>query len=58
LIDTTVPICGTVAQRPHGEISNDGPKNLTDSVEYIASRVWADEHGRNRAGVIVLQELP
>ena len=56
LIDTTVPICGTAAQRPHGEISNDGPKNLTDSVEYIASRVWADEHGRNRAGVIVLQE--
>jgi L-asparaginase len=56
LIDTTVPICGTAAQRPHGEMSNDGPKNLTDSVEYIASRVWADEHGRNRAGVIVLQE--
>lgn len=56
LIDTTVPICGTAAQRPHGEMSNDGPKNLTDSVEYIASRVWADERGRNRAGVIVLQE--
>ena len=56
LLDTTVPICGNSAQRPHGEISNDGPKNLTDSVEYIASRVWADENGRNRAGVIVLQE--
>jgi len=56
LLDTTIPICGNSAQRPHGEISNDGPKNLTDSVAYIASRVWADEHGRNRAGVIVLQE--
>jgi L-asparaginase len=56
LMDTTVPICGNSAQRPHGEISNDGPKNLTDSVEYITSRVWADEQGRNRAGVIVLQE--
>jgi L-asparaginase len=56
LMDTTVPICGNSAQRPHGEISNDGPKNLTDSVEYIASRVWADDQGRNRAGVIVLQE--
>lgn len=56
LLDTTVPICGNSAQRPHGEISNDGPKNLTDSVEYIASRVWADDQGRNRAGVIVLQE--
>ena len=56
LIDTTLPICGNSAQRPQGEISNDGPKNITDSVEYIASRVWADEQGRNRAGVIVLQE--
>jgi len=56
LIDATIPICGNSAQRTHGEISNDGPKNLTDSVEYIASRVWADEQGRNRAGVIVLQE--
>ncbi len=56
LMDTTIPICGNSAQRPHGEISNDGAKNLTDSVEYIASRVWADAQGRNRAGVIVLQE--
>src|SRR3984885_9327648 len=56
LIDTTIPICANAAQRPQGEISNDGPKNITDSVEYIASRVWADEQGRNRAGVIVLQE--
>ena len=56
LIDTTIPICGNAAQRPQGEISNDGPKNITDLVEYIASRVWADEQGRNRAGVIVLQE--
>jgi L-asparaginase len=56
LIDTTIPICGNAAQRPQGEISHDGPKNITDSIEYIASRVWADEQGRNRAGVIVLQE--
>jgi hypothetical protein len=56
VIDTTIPICGNAAQRPQGEISHDGPKNITDSVEYIVSRVWADEQGRNRAGVIVLQE--
>jgi L-asparaginase len=56
LIDTTLPICGNSAQRPQGEISHDGPKNIVDSVTYIASRVWADEAGRNRAGVIVLQE--
>jgi L-asparaginase len=56
LIDTTLPICGNAAQRPHGQISNDGPKNIVDSVEFIASRVWADDAGRNRCGVIVLQE--
>jgi L-asparaginase len=56
LIDTTVPICGNSAQRPQNEMSNDGPKNIVDSATYIASRVWADEAGRNRAGVIVLQE--
>ena len=56
LIDTTLPICGNAAQRPHGMISNDGPKNIVDSVEYIASRVWADEQGRNRAGAVLIQE--
>jgi L-asparaginase len=56
LIDTTKPISCNGAQRPQGEISNDGPKNIVDSVEYIASRIWADDQGRNRAGVIVLQE--
>ena len=56
LIDTTVPICGNAAQRPHGLISNDGPKNIVDSVDYIASRVWADEQGRNQAGAVLIQE--
>ena len=45
LIDATVPICGNAAQRPHGMISNDGPKNIVDSVEYIASRIWQDDAG-------------
>jgi L-asparaginase len=56
LIDTTVPICGNAAQRPHGLISNDGPKNIVDSVDFIASRVWADEQGRNQAGAVLIQE--
>src|SRR5215470_8193504 len=56
LIDTTHPICGSAAQRPHGMISNDGPKNIVDSVDYIASRVWADEQGRNMAGAVLIQE--
>jgi len=51
-----VPICGNAAQRPHGMISNDGPKNIADSVDYISSRVWADERGRNQAGAVLIQE--
>ncbi|HKT17708.1 MAG TPA: asparaginase domain-containing protein [Stellaceae bacterium] len=56
LIDTTLPICGNAAQRPQGQSSNDGPQNIVDSITYIDSRIWADAEGRNRAGVIVLQE--
>jgi hypothetical protein len=56
LIDSTLPICGNAAQRPQGQASNDGPKNIIDSVDYITSRVWADEQGRNRAGAVVIQE--
>jgi hypothetical protein len=56
LVDTTLPICGTAAQRAHGEISNDGPKNLVDAVAFIASRAWADEAGNNRLGAVLIQE--
>jgi L-asparaginase len=56
LIDSSLPIVGTAAQRPHGMVSNDGPKNLVDCVEYIASRIWAGGDGRNRAGVLLLDE--
>jgi hypothetical protein len=37
-------------------MSNDGPHNIVDSLIYIGSKIWADEHGRNRAGVVVIQE--
>jgi L-asparaginase len=56
LIDTTLPICGNAAQRPQGQLSNDGPQNIVDSVIYIRSRIWADAQGRDRAGVVVIQE--
>jgi L-asparaginase len=56
LIDTTLPICGNAAQRPQGQISADGPANIVDSARFIRSRVWADEQGRNRCGVVVIQE--
>ncbi len=56
ILDTSLPIVGNAAQRAHGQISNDGPKNIVDAVDYIASRVWADEAGRNRAGMVLIQE--
>ena len=56
LIDTTRPICGNAAQRPQGQISADGPANIVDSVRFIASRKWSDDQGRNRCGVVVVQE--
>ena len=56
MLDTTLPVCGNAAQRTHGEISNDGPKNLVDSIDYITSRVWEGGDGRNRAGTVVIQE--
>ena len=56
LVDTTLPICGNSSQRLHGMIGNEGDKNLVDSTELIASRVWADEAGRNRLGVVLVQE--
>jgi len=55
-LDTTLPVTGNAAQRVHGMISNDGPKNIVDSVEYITSRIWADEQGRNRAGAVLIAE--
>jgi L-asparaginase len=56
LIDATVPVCGNAAQRTHGQVSEDGSKNLVDSIEYITSRVWADAEGHNRAGMVLIQE--
>ena len=56
LLDTPLPVCGNAAQRTHGEISNDGPKNLVDSVDYITSEVWRDTAGKNHAGIVAIQE--
>ena len=56
LIDTTLPICCNAAQRPQGQNSADGPANIVDSARFIKSRIWADEHGRNRCGVVLIQE--
>ena len=54
LIDTTVPIAGNSSQRPHGAIGNDGDRNIVDSVDYITSKIWADENGRDCIGAVAI----
>ena len=54
LIDTNVPIVGNSSQRPHGAIGNDGDRNIVDSVDYITSRIWADESGRDCVGAVAI----
>jgi len=54
LIDATVPIVGNSSQRPHGAIGNDGDRNIVDSVDYITSRIWADENGRDCVGAVAI----
>jgi len=56
LIDTPVPIAGNASQRPHGAASNDGDRNIVDSVDYIVSRIWADADGRDSVGAVLIQD--
>jgi len=56
LIDTTAPIVGNASQRPHGSLGNDGDLNIVQSVQYLISRAWADENGRDDIGNVVIQE--
>ncbi len=54
LIDAAVPICGNSSQRPHGALANDGDRNIVDSGEYITSRIWADENGKDCVGAVAI----
>lgn len=56
LIDTTVPIVGNSSQRTHGMLSNDGDRNIVDSVDYIVSGIWKDTNGLDRIGAVMIQE--
>lgn len=56
LIDTAVPVVGNASQRAHGAVSNDGDRNIIDSVDYITSRIWADAGGRDSIGAVVIQD--
>ncbi len=53
-IDTSLPVCGISSQRPHLALANDGDRNIVDSVDYIRSRIWADEQGRDCIGVVAV----
>ncbi|AME28403.2 hypothetical protein AXG89_31990 (plasmid) [Burkholderia sp. PAMC 26561] len=56
MIDTRLPMCGNAAQRRHGSISDDGPRNIKDSIEFISSRIWEGKEGENRCGTVVIQD--
>ena len=55
LIDTQIPISANSSQRVRGIISNDGDRNLVDSLDYILSKAWADDEGKDRIGTVLLQ---
>jgi hypothetical protein len=58
VIDTTVPLIGHSAQRPHQALSADGDRNIVDGVKFITSGVALDEAGRNRAGsALIVDEM-
>lgn len=56
LIDTQLPISANSAHRNRGLVSADGDGNILDSIDYINSKVWADEQGRNRLGAVMVQD--
>ena len=56
MIDTPLPIAGNAAQRDRGKVSPDGDNNILNSIDYILSKVWAGEDGRNRLGTVLIQD--
>jgi L-asparaginase len=54
LIDTSLPLVGHSAQRPHGNISADGDRNIVDGVEYILSGISLDAEGKDRVGAVMI----
>ena len=49
LVDTDLPIAGAASQRPHGQLANDGDRNLVDAVDYILS---GQGNGAGAVGVL------
>ena len=55
-MDTTLPIAANAAHRDRGAVSPDGDGNILESIDFILSKVWADERGRNRLGSVMIQD--
>lgn len=54
VVDTTVPLVGHCAQRPHQTTSADGARNICDGVKYILSGVALDDSGVDMVGAVQL----
>ena len=37
LIETDLPLAGIASQRPHGQLANDGDRNIVDAVDFVLS---------------------
>jgi L-asparaginase len=56
LVDTALPIAANAAHRGRGDISADGDGNIVNSIDYILSKVWAGENGKNQLGTVMVQD--
>ena len=56
LVDTTLPITLNSAHRNRGAISADGDGNILNSIEFIVSKIWAGQDGKNMLGAVMVQD--
>jgi L-asparaginase len=56
LIDTDKPLAANSSQRDRGNVSPDGDANMVSSIRYIVSKVWADEKGADKVGMVLHQD--
>lgn len=56
MVDTTLPITANSAHRNRGVISADGDGNILSSIDFILSKVWAGEDGKDRLGAVMVQD--
>lgn len=58
VIDTTVPLVGHSAQRPHQTTSADGDRNIADGIKYLMSGIALDDAQNDTVGaVMIVDEL-